>query len=94
MEDVGYYNGEYGRIMDLKCPIMDRGMYFGDGCYDATYVCNNVILFLEDHLDRFYNSCKLLEIPFHYSREELTDILFLTIFYKPGRDTAPAGLVA
>ena len=76
MEDVGFYNGEYGRIMDLKCSIMDRGMYFGDGCYDATYVCNNVILFLEDHLNRFYNSCRLLEIPFQYSREELTEILY------------------
>ena len=76
MEDVGFYNGEYGRIMDLKCSIMDRGMYFGDGCYDATYVCNNVILFLENHLNRFYNSCRLLEIPFQYSREELTEILY------------------
>ena len=76
MEDVGFYNGEYGRIMDLKWSIMDRGMYFGDGCYDATYVCNNVILFLEDHLNRFYNSCRLLEIPFQYSREELTEILY------------------
>ena len=76
MEDVGFYNGEYGRIMDLKCSIMDRGMYFGDGCYDATYVRNNVILFLEDHLNRFYNSCRLLEIPFQYSREELTEILY------------------
>ena len=79
MEDVGFYNGEYGRIMDLKCSIMDRGMYFGDGCYDATYVCNNVILFLEDHLNRFYNSCKLLEIPFQYSREELTEILYTIV---------------
>ena len=76
MEDVGFYNGEYGRIMGLKCSIMDRGMYFGDGCYDATYVCNNVILFLEDHLNRFYNSCRLLEIPFQYGREELTEILY------------------
>ena len=76
MEDVGFYNGEYGRIMDLKCSIIDGGMYFGDGCYDATYVCNNVILFLEDHLNRFYNSCRLLEIPFQYSREELTEILY------------------
>ena len=25
----------------------------------------------DDHLDRFYNSCKLLEIPFEMSREEL-----------------------
>ena len=79
MEDVGFYNGEYGRIMDLKCSIMDRGMYFGDGCYDATYVRNNVILFLEDHLNRFYNSCRLLEIPFQYSREELTEILYTIV---------------
>lgn len=75
MENVGYYNGEFGLIEEMKVPMTDRALYFGDGVYDATYAVNHKIFALEDHLDRFYNSCKLLEIPFDMPRTELTAIL-------------------
>ena len=55
----------------MKIPMLDRAVYFGDGCYDATTFANNHIFAAKDHLDRFYNSCKLLEIPFTMPREEL-----------------------
>ena len=31
MKDIAYYNGEIGRIDEIKAPITDRGLYFGDG---------------------------------------------------------------
>lgn len=71
MKYVGYYNGEIGHLEEMKIPMLDRAVYFGDGCYDATTFANNNIFAADDHLDRFYNSCKLLEIPFEMSREEL-----------------------
>lgn len=99
MKEVGYYNGKIGALSELTCPILDRAVYFGDGCYDATYVNNGVIFALEDHLDRFYNSCRLLRIDFQYSREELTDILYSIVkeydggtgmmYWQTSRGTAP-----
>lgn len=71
MERVGYYNGELAPIEELKIPALDRSVYFGDGVYDATSVAKKVPFALEEHLDRFYNSCRLLEIPFTMSREDL-----------------------
>ena len=71
MKQVGYYNGEIGPLAEMKVPMLDRAVYFGDGCYDATTFANNHIFAMEDHLDRFYNSCRLLEIPFPLTREEL-----------------------
>ena len=71
MKYVGYYNGEIGPLEEMKIPMLDRAVYFGDGCYDATTFANNHIFAAKDHLDRFYNSCKLLEIPFTMPREEL-----------------------
>ena len=71
MKYVGYYNGELGPLEEMKIPMLDRAVYFGDGCYDATTFANNRIFAAEDHLDRFYNSCRLLEIPFSMPREEL-----------------------
>lgn len=99
MKEVGYYNGEIGEMSEIKCPIMDRAVYFGDGCYDATYVENGVIFAIEDHFDRFYNSCRLLRIPFQYSRDELKDILYSLVekfdgkggilYWQTSRGTAP-----
>lgn len=48
MKEVGYYNGTIGPLSEISCPILDRAVYFGDGCYDATYVQNGVIFALED----------------------------------------------
>lgn len=72
MKYVGYYNGEIGPLEEMKIPMLDRAVYFGDGCYDATTFAHNHIFAVKDHLDRFYNSCRMLEIPFGMSREELT----------------------
>jgi D-alanine transaminase len=74
-KEVGYYNGEIGALADIKVPIMDRALYFGDGIYEATCVANRVPFALADHLDRMYNSLRLLEINFTMSREEITQEL-------------------
>lgn len=71
MTNVGYYNGKLGPFEEMTIPMSDRAIYFGDGVYDATTFCNNRIFAAKDHLDRFYNSCKLLEINFDMPRDEL-----------------------
>ena len=43
MKHVGYYNGEIGALEEMKIPMLDRAVYFGDGCYDATTFANNHI---------------------------------------------------
>ena len=72
MKDIAYYNGKIGRIDEVQAPITDRGFYFGDGVYDAAMVNNKKIFELEDHLDRFYNSLKLLRIEPPMQRDELS----------------------
>ena len=72
MNHVGYYNGEIGPLEEMKIPMLDRAVYFGDGCYDATTFANNHIFAAEEHIDRFFNSCRMLEIPFDMPRETLT----------------------
>ena len=76
MENIGYYNGKFDLIEKMTVPMNDRAMYFGDGVSDATYSVNRTIFALEDHLDRFYNSCRLLEIPAPMPREELKKTLY------------------
>ena len=69
--NVGYYNGEMGPLEEMKVPMGDRALYFGDGIYEATCVANRVPFAMDDHLDRMYNSLRLMEIPFTMGREEI-----------------------
>ena len=70
-KNVGYYNGEIGPLEEMKVPMGDRALYFGDGIYEATCVANRVPFAMDDHLDRMYNSLRLLEIPFAMERAEI-----------------------
>lgn len=85
MERVGYYNGEIAAVEELKVPVLDRAYYFGDGVYDATSVANKTPFALEEHIDRFYNSCRMLEINFDMSREKLREELFKVIEVFDGK---------
>ncbi len=75
MENLGYYNGEYDVIENMKVPMNDRVCYFGDGVYDATYSRNHKIFALDEHIDRFFNSAGLLKIKIPHTKEELKEIL-------------------
>jgi len=75
MDSLGYYNGKWGPLDEMTVPMNDRGCYFGDGVYDATCAANGVIFALDEHIDRFFNSAKLLEIEIGLTKEELKKTL-------------------
>ena len=85
MKKVGYYNGEIAPLEELKVSALDRAVYFGDGVYDVAFIHNRKPVDLDDHLDRFYNSCKLLKIEINKTREELEQI-FLSLIEKADKD--------
>ncbi len=71
MKEVGYYNGTIGPLGEMTVPMGDRALYFGDGIYEAACVANGIPFALDEHLDRMYNSLRLLEIPFHMERGQI-----------------------
>ena len=56
MQSIGYYNGKTGPIDQLMVPFTDRGLYFGDGVYDATTAANHIPFAIDDHIDRRFAS--------------------------------------
>ena len=68
-KNVGYYNGEMGPLEEMKVPMGDRALYFGDGIYEATCVANRVPFALDAPLDGMYNSLRLRENPFRRDRD-------------------------
>lgn len=75
MRNLGYYNGEIGLIEDMRVPMTDRGLYFGDGIYDAAYTRNHIIYALDEHIARFYTNLARLEIAEPMPAEELSTLL-------------------
>ena len=75
MKNLGYYNGICDEIENISIPMTDRVCFFGDGVYDATYSRNYKIFSLDEHVDRFFNSAKLLEINLSYTKDALKQLL-------------------
>ena len=75
MKTLGYYNGETGEIDRMRVPMNDRACWFGDGVYDAAIAANYVIFTLDEHIDRFFNSARLLEMTVPLSKAELAELL-------------------
>ena len=75
MKTLAYYNGSIAEIDQMMIPMNDRVSFFGDGCYDAFYCRNYKIYCLEKHLDRFYNSARLLDMEVPMDKAAMTDLL-------------------
>ena len=75
MNDLAYYNGKITAIDEMMIPANDRGFYFGDGIYEAAMVYDHKIFALQDHLDRMFNSAKMVRIELPYTKEEVGALL-------------------
>ncbi len=75
MKTLSYYNGTITESGAMQIPMDDRASYFGDGCYDATYCRHYNIYCLEEHLNRFYNSARLLDMEVPVPKAELAELL-------------------
>lgn len=51
--------------------VNDLSIQRGYGIFDFFKTLNNTPIFLDDHLDRFYQSASILQLPVRHSREDL-----------------------
>ena len=75
MKTLGYYNGEYGPLEQMRVPMNDRVCFFGDGVYEATTVENHIPYALDEHLQRMERSAAKLEIPLPMELQALRETL-------------------
>ncbi|MGY8761348.1 MAG: aminotransferase class IV [Nitrospinaceae bacterium] len=71
------FNGEIHD--ELNISVMDHGFLFGDSVYEVVSTLNSKLCFLDEHLDRLYNSAEAisLKIPCdkEWFREQLNNTL-------------------
>lgn len=75
MENLGYYNGRYDLLENMTVPMNDRACYFGDGIFEVAYCRNYKIYSLDEHMDRLYESAKILGINIPHTKAEFSEII-------------------
>ena len=74
-EKLGWINGHWGICKDLKVPIIDRGLNFADGIFETILILNGIPQFLNEHLNRWEKSAKILEMNSPPSKKWLISLI-------------------
>ena len=73
-EPASYLNGQFVPFSQAKLPLFDAGLVYGATVTEFIRTFRLQLYRLQDHLKRFYTSCRLAEIPIANSIDELTQI--------------------
>ncbi len=84
MQTACFYNGIFASWDKIAIPLSDRGIFFGDGVYDACIGKNKTVYLLDEHLERFFANLAYLSIHLGYSKEELKKIISELTYPREG----------
>ncbi|MCH2044728.1 MAG: aminotransferase class IV [Saprospiraceae bacterium] len=74
-----FVNGELLAREDAKISVFDSGYLVGDGVWEAMRLHNGKLVFLDLHLDRLWQSAKVIGMTMGVSREELIEKIWQTL---------------
>lgn len=92
-DGVAYVDQTYRPIAEASIPLLDWGFTRGDACQDTVSVRNGRFFRLEDHLDRFEQSCRRLRYQLPVERAEIEDVLHRCVA-KSGLAQATVQMIA
>ena len=61
IKDIGWKDGKWQQIDDIKLSIKDRGLRFGDAIFETILIKNKKPVFLDEHIQRLKNNLKILK---------------------------------
>lgn len=75
MKSFHYLDGKWVADVDLKISAFDLSVIRGFGIFDFLRTYNKIPFRLDDHIDRLYNSAKILGMTVPKSRKEIQSIV-------------------
>ena len=75
MPDIGYWNGQFSSLQDIRLSPEDRGFLFGDGVYEVIRAYQGVPAFAGDHFNRLVRSAGEIRIPVPFDQATFQEIL-------------------
>ncbi len=74
--DIGIYvNGEIVHRDEAKVSVYDSGFMLGDGMWEGLRLYDGVWAFFDEHMDRFFASCKAVSLDVGLDRQGIFDAL-------------------
>ena len=64
-------NGELFRRPDAKVSVLDAGFLLGDGVWEAFRLHEDVLVFIDDHIDRLFRGAAVISLEIPFKREEI-----------------------
>lgn len=74
-----YINGTFFKRENAKISVFDSGYLVGDGIWEALRLHRDVLVFLNDHLDRLWESAAAVGMTFPFTRNELVEEVWKTL---------------
>ena len=75
MPGLTYYNGQVAPYEDIKIPLTDRSIFFGDAVYEVMIGRCGRVYQLSEHILRLMNGAQALEIELGMTISELSSII-------------------
>lgn len=74
-----YLNGELVPRADAKISVFDSGFLVGDGVWEGLRLHHDVLVFLDEHLDRLYQGAKAIALDIGLTRTQITEALYRVV---------------
>ncbi|HTP08737.1 MAG TPA: aminotransferase class IV [Anaerolineae bacterium] len=74
-----YVNGELVPRAEARISVFDSGFLIGDGVWEGLRLHHDVLVFLDEHLDRLYQGAKAIALDIGLTRAEITEALYRTV---------------
>ena len=74
---IAYYNGQLLDFSEVRIPLTDRCVFFGDGIYDAAIGRGGKIYLFREHIERFLRNAQRVGIPFSMKSDKLSELLHM-----------------
>ena len=73
-----YINGELKPRAEATVSVYDSGFLLGDGMWEGMRLYNGVWAFFDEHMDRFFNSCKAVSLNVGMDKDGIAEALRMT----------------
>ena len=73
-----YVNGELKPRAEATVSVYDSGFLLGDGMWEGMRLYNGVWAFFDEHMDRFFNSCKAVSLDVGMDKAGIAEALLMT----------------
>ncbi len=74
-----YINGKFVDEREAQISVMDHGFLYGDGIFDAFRTYDGKIFQLDAHMDRLFDSARIIDLNIPLSKEEFKCIVMDTV---------------